>query len=78
MWQHFDRLNRSIEARPAWQEALIVGVAVAITLAGLRLAIGRHPSHALPLGVIGGIGTALGTFIARPLRARHRARRDTS
>jgi len=74
MWR---RLNASIEARPAWQEALIVGVTVAITLTGVFFAGGHHVGAAAGLGVACGAGSAIGALIGRPLRARRRARHRT-
>lgn len=68
-------LNESIEARPAWQEALIVAVAVAITITCVGIADGRHFGEAARFGIACGLGSAIGSRIGRPLRARRRARR---
>jgi len=72
MWR---RLNASIEARPAWQEALIVGAVVAATLTVVFFASGKHLGVAAGLGAACGAGSAVGSLIGRPLRARRRARR---
>jgi hypothetical protein len=69
------RLSQSIAGRPAWQEALIVGVAVAITLTGLLIASGKHLGAAVGLGMAGGIESALGSGVGKRLRVRRRARR---
>jgi hypothetical protein len=72
------RLNESIESRPAWQEALIVGVGVVIVLACVSLAEGKATGAAVRLAVVGGLGAAIGSRIGRPVRARRRARRVSS
>jgi hypothetical protein len=69
------QLNESIEGRPAWQEALIVGAAVGIALGLLNVAQGHSLGQIAGIGTVGGIGSAVGVLIARPLRARRRARR---
>ncbi len=69
------RLNEDLEARPAGEEALIVGFAVAIALSVIWLASGKHIGTALISGVVCGIGTGIGALISRPLRQRRRARR---
>jgi hypothetical protein len=69
------RLNETIENRPAWQEALIVGISVAVVLVGVFFAEGKHPGTAIGLAVSCGCGGAIGARLGRPVRARRRARR---
>lgn len=69
------QLNESIESRPAWQEALAVGTSVGIALVLFNLARGRSLGEIAGIGTLGGVGSALGSLIGRPLRARRRAQR---
>lgn len=71
----FQNLNASIESRPAWQEALIVGTAVGLALALVDLARGQSLGEVVLAAVVGLVGSALGVWVGRPFRARRRARR---
>jgi hypothetical protein len=69
------RLNETIEKRSAWQEAIIVGISVAVVLVGVFFVEGKHPGTAIGLAVSCGCGGAIGARLGRPIRARRRARR---
>ncbi|HEY4917281.1 MAG TPA: hypothetical protein VIH92_10240 [Solirubrobacteraceae bacterium] len=73
-WRH---LNQSLESRPAWQEALIVGVSVAIAIAAFTVAEGRGLAGVVERVALSGVSSAVGARIARSIRDR-RPERDLS
>lgn len=71
-------LNESLEARSAWQEAVMVGVSVAIAVALIDVVRGRSLGGIAVVAAVALVGSALGIWIARPVRTRRRARRNSS